>query len=205
MRKIFLILFLVLFFVIISIYSYVNAVSSDISSSVIRLHVIANSNSFEDQELKYKVRDSLLDYMNTINFNVSSKEEAEHNVLLHIEDFNSIAKDTIISNGFSYDTKVEFSNTFFPTKEYNNVVFPAGLYDSLKVIIGDGNGQNWWCVMFPPLCFVDTTSSKLSDESFEYLNETLTDEEIDLISQDSPSYEFKFKIIEIFNSLLNKE
>ena len=194
------ILSLLLFlYTVICAFSYVEAVSSDISDSVFRLHVIANSNSNEDQTLKYKVRDSLLNYMNDICKDCSSKEEAINLVSIHQEEFKQVALETIKNEGYSYDVNIEIGNFEFPTKQYGDISLPAGFYDALKVEIGDANGRNWWCVMFPSLCFIDVSSGIVPDESKEELQNVLSDEEYSIISNNS-NYEmkFKFKLLEFF-------
>ena len=179
--------------------SYVQAVSTDISDSVFRLHVIANSNSDEDQNLKYKVRDNLLNYMNNICKDCTSKEEAINIVSEHQEEFKQVALETIKNEGYSYDLKIEIGNFEFPTKQYGDISLPAGFYDALKVEIGKAEGRNWWCVMFPSLCFVDISSGIVPEESKEDLQNVLSDEEYTIIS-DSSNYgiKFKFKLLEFF-------
>ena len=188
--------------VFISAISYVNAVSEDISQSVFRLHVIANSYSKEDQDLKYKVRDSILEYINDLAVNCSSKEEV---ILLANEkqdELYDIAKKVIEENGFNYDVNISIGNFEFPTKTYGDISFPAGNYDALRVEIGDAVGQNWWCVMFPPLCFVDVTSGIVPEESKETIKENLNEEEYNLISDtESPDIKFKFSLIEFFKGI----
>ena len=179
--------------------NYAEATSSDISKNLFRLHVIANSDSDEDQQLKYKVRDSLLDYMNNICANCTSKEEAISIAKNHIEDFKKIALNTIHENGYSYDAKVEIGNFEFPTKTYGDISLPSGNYDALKVEIGESKGQNWWCVMFPPLCFIDISSGIVPDESKEFLQNSMSEEEYALISsEDNDNLNFKFKLLEFF-------
>lgn len=193
-----LILIILLFFYIgISAISYATTVSSDISDSVFRLHVLANSDSEEDQNLKYKVRDALIAYLEDIAKDTSSKEEVKQLVTNHLQDFETIAKQTITENGYSYDVTVEVGNFDFPTKNYGDISLPAGYYDALRVKIGEAKGQNWWCVMFPPLCFVNVTSGIVPEESKETMKENLNEEEYALISnQDSSTVQFKFKLIE---------
>ena len=193
-----LILIILLFFYIgISAISYATTVSSDISDSVFRLHVLANSDSEEDQNLKYKVRDALIAYLEDIAKDTSSKEEVMQLVTNHLQDFETIAKQTITKNGYSYDVTVEVGNFDFPTKNYGDISLPAGYYDALRVKIGEAKGQNWWCVMFPPLCFVNVTSGIVPEESKETMKENLNEEEYALISnQDSSTVQFKFKLIE---------
>ena len=190
-------------YVFVCAYSYVSAVSEDLSSSVFRLHILANSNSEEDQNLKYKVRDNLLEYMNEICANCSTKDEVIEIAQNNLENFKQIAKDTIISEGYSYDVSVEIGNFDFPTKTYGDISFPAGYYDALRVKIGNAEGQNWWCVMFPPLCFIDSTTGVVSDESKETLQENLSSENYQIISDtDNSSITFKFKLVIISKILL---
>ncbi len=206
MKKYLFLLIVSVLFLLLSAYSYVNAVSNNLADSVFRLHVIANSDSKEDQELKYKVRDSLIEYMNTLTNEMNSKEEVIEIAKSHLEDFKEIAQNVVKENGYNYDVNVEIGNFSFPTKTYGDISFPAGFYDALKVEIGKAEGQNWWCVMFPPLCFVDVTSGVVPEESKENLEENLGDEEYELIS-DTPNssiLNIKFKIIELFESIGTK-
>lgn len=198
-KRLILIVLLLVAYIIISAISYVSAVSENISNSVFRLHVIANSDSQEDQNLKYIVRDELLKYMNTLTQNISSKEAAIELAKQHEEEFYKIAKKTIEENGYNYDVKIEIGNFFFPTKHYGDISLPSGYYDSLKVEIGNASGQNWWCVMFPPLCFVDMSTGIVPDESKETIQENLENEEYALISQsENSNISFKFKLVEFF-------
>lgn len=186
-------LFLLFLYISISAISYVNAVSKNIEESVFRLHVIANSDSEEDQNLKYKVRDNLIEYMNTICKDTQNKEDAINLANLHLNEFKQIAEETIKENGFSYPVSVEIGNFSFPTKDYGDIRFPAGYYDALRVKIGESKGQNWWCVMFPPLCFVNVSSGIVPDESKELMKQELNDEEYSIITKEDSS-EIKFKI-----------
>lgn len=182
-------------------YSYVQAVSSDLKTSVFRLHVIANSDSDEDQELKYIVRDNLLDYMNEICADCSTKEEAIKIAKNNLNSFKKIAKETVKNEGYSYDVNVEIGEFEFPTKSYGDISLPAGIYDALEVKIGNANGHNWWCVMFPPLCFVDISSGTVPESSKEVLKDELSEEEFALVSNNSNSdINFKFKLLEIFSN-----
>lgn len=202
LKRILVLLFLLTLFIFISAISYVTAVSKDIADSVFRLHVIANSDSKEDQELKIQVRDELLSYMNTLAKDCSSKEEVVELAKEHQEEFKQIAEQTIFKNGFSYPVTIEIGDSDFPTKTYGDIALPAGTYEALRVQIGDAKGQNWWCVMFPPLCFVDVSSGVVPDESKEEIKESLNEEEYSLISQtDDNKINFKFKLVEFFQNL----
>ena len=196
----FLILFLLIVYILFSAQSYSFAISSDLSDAVFRLHVIANSDSKEDQDLKLKVRDNLLNYMNNICSNCETKEEAMKIANKNIEIFQKIAEDTIKENGFNYSVKVNINNFYFPTKTYGDISLPAGYYDALRVEIGEAKGQNWWCVMFPSLCFIDISSGVIDKSGKEKLESNVDEESYKVISQseNNSSIKFKFKIIEFF-------
>lgn len=200
-KRILLILFLFFIYFIVCAFSYVNAVSCDIQNSVFRLHVIANSDSEEDQNLKYIVRDKVLEYINSISYNASSKEDVINLAQKNMDNIQKIAEQTVYENGYNYSVKLNIGNFAFPTKTYGDISFPAGFYDALKIEIGNADGQNWWCVMFPPLCFVDVTSGVVPDESKEIIRESLSEEEYNLLSEDSNDMNFKFKIVEVFQNI----
>ena len=192
--------FLLFIYTSICALSYANNISTDISNSVFRLHVIANSDSKEDQDLKYKVRDNLIKYMNDICLDCKTKQDAINLVTNYQNNFKQIAIDTIKSEGYDYTVNIEIGNFEFPTKQYGDISLPAGFYDALKVEIGEAKGHNWWCVMFPPLCFVDISSGVVPEESKKYLQDNMSEEEFALISDNSNSdIKFKFKILEFFN------
>ena len=189
-------------YVFICAFSYVNAVSANISSSVFRLHVIANSDSAEDQNLKYLVRDALIDYMNSVSKNSNSKDEAISIAYQHKSDFYKIAKKIINDTGYDYNVNISIGNFTFPTKNYGDISLPAGYYDALKVEIGNASGQNWWCVMFPPLCFVDISTGIVPEDSKETIKDSLHTEEYNLINNaQTADVKFKFKLLEFFQNI----
>lgn len=201
-KRVFILLLLLTLFIFVSALSYVTAVSQDIKDSVFRLHVIANSDSNEDQNLKLKVRDSLLEYMNGLAKDCTSKEEVVQIAKDHQEEFKQIAEKVISDNGYSYSVSIKIGDSDFPTKTYGDISLPAGTYDALRVQIGEAKGKNWWCVMFPPLCFVDVSTGVVPDTSKEEMKENLNDEEYDLISKtDDNEINFKFKLVEFFQNL----
>ena len=198
-KKLILISFLLFLYVFISAQSYVTAISNNLSNAVFRLHVLANSDSEEDQSLKLKVRDSLLAYMNGLCSNCSTKQEAISIANEHKADFQKIAEETIKENGYNYSVKININNFYFPTKNYGDISLPAGFYDALRVEIGEAKGKNWWCVMFPSLCFIDVSSGIVDDEAKENLEENLEQESYSLISDKNNSeIKLKFKLIEFF-------
>ena len=191
--------FLLMLYTFICASNYVQAVSSDIQKSVFRLHVLANSNSDEDQSLKYKVRDELLDYMNSLCAGITSKEEAILMVENNKENFEEIALKVIHEHGFNYSVNINIGNFEFPTKNYGDISLPAGMYDALRVEIGNASGQNWWCVMFPSLCFIDISSGVVEEDSKNLLKDNLSDESYTIVSDNSNGIvKFKFKILEFF-------
>lgn len=190
------ILFVVFLFCITN--NYTNAVSSNLSNNFFRLHILANSDSKSDQELKLKVRDNIIKYMNNQNF--KTKAEASNYVQNNLSKFYEIAEQTIFDNGYNYSVNIQIGNFYFPTKNYGNISLPAGFYDGIKIEIGEAEGQNWWCSLFPPLCFVDISSGVVDEENLKSLEENLNNEEFNLITSSSDTIKFKFKIIELLNN-----
>ena len=189
-------------YVFICAFSYANAVSTNISNSVFRLHVIANSDTEEDQNLKYLVRDALIEYMNSISNKCISRKEAISIAESHQDDFYTIAHQIISDNGYNYDVNINIGNFAFPTKNYGDISLPAGYYDALRVEIGNANGQNWWCVMFPPLCFVDVSSGIVPEDSKETIKNNLPNEEYNLVTNtQNADVKFKFKLLEFFQNI----
>lgn len=199
-KRFILLTLLLILYILVSAISYTNAVCTDIQESVFRLHVIANSDSAEDQNLKYIVRDSIIEYINEISNNASSKDEVILIAQEHLSEIENIALQTIKDNGYNYPVKVSIGNFAFPSKKYGDITLPPGYYDALKIEIGEAAGQNWWCVMFPPLCFVDVTSGVVPDESKEVMKNNLSEEEYDLISGNGADVEIKFKIVEVLQN-----
>lgn len=181
-----------IFTVLISITGF-KANCDNIEKKVLRLHVLANSDTHEDQELKLKVRDRIISYSGDIFADVSDKIEAERLTKKNLFEIKRIAQDEVYKNGYDYSVNVELTNTHFNTRVYNDVTLPAGNYDALRVIIGDGKGKNWWCVMFPPMCL------PAAEEKCE-LSEVLDDSELEIVSY-GEKYELKFKIVELFEEL----
>ena len=187
-----------LFFIYISInaISYANYISNDIAESVFRLHVIANSDSAEDQNLKYIVRDNIIAYMNKIN-NATNKLDVINLAKEHLNDFKKIAQQTVFDEGYNYSVSVEIGNFNFPTKHYGDISLPSGNYDALQIKLGSAKGQNWWCVMFPPLCFVNVSSGIVPDDSKKMMKHELSNESYQIISDtNSSEVKFKFKLLE---------
>lgn len=149
----------------------------DISDRIIRFHVIANSDSEEDQNLKLRVRDAILNDIGPKLEKSGSKSESETIIRDNLESIRDTAAEEIAKSRKGYGVNVCLAKSVFPAKMYSNIVLPAGEYDALKVTIGDGGGKNWWCVMFPPLCFIDITHGITSAETESRLKTVLNDDE----------------------------
>jgi stage II sporulation protein R len=158
---------------------------SEINGKVIRLHVLANSDSFEDQQLKYKVRNKIIAVFNEEFKNISSKSESSKIIIEKIHQIRCEAEDIIKQEGYDYNVDVYYGNYKFPRKMYEEIVLPEGYYDAVRIEIGMAEGSNWWCVMFPPLCFVDFGKNQeepiFNVETEKRLREVLTLEEIEVI------------------------
>ena len=137
--------------------------------------------------------------MNEQNF--KSKTATIEYVKNNLPKFYEIAENTIYENGYNYSVNINIGNFYFPTKTYGNISLPAGFYDGIKIEIGEAKGQNWWCSLFPPLCFVDISSGIVNEEDLEDLESNLNPEEFSLITSSSENVKFKFKIIEFLNTL----
>ena len=200
LKYIFIILSLLFCFIFISISSYAHTVSGNLSDNFFRLHILANSDSKSDQDLKLKVRDAMIEYMNLQNFSNSTKEEILSFVENNLESYKLIAEKVISEEGFDYPVSVEVGNFHFPTKIYGNISLPSGYYDALRINIGNAEGENWWCSLFPPLCFVDISSGVIDENSKNNLKENLSDEEFAIITSSSEKIKLKFKLLEIFSN-----
>lgn len=174
-----------------------------VSREYIRLHVIANSDSPEDQELKLRVRDLILDRFKDDFRHIDSIEDSRQFVRRHIAEFEAIAREEVKRSGKDYEVRAQLGNFSFPTKSYGNLVLPAGEYEALRIVIGEGSGANWWCVMFPPLCFVDITHG-IAREPVE---DPSLDAETTYLYADSRGeelrVEYRFKIAEWWERLLS--
>ena len=199
MKKTLYILFLLILFVCISAISYAKTVSTDLENNFFRLHILANSNLEEDQELKLKVRDKVIEYMNSLSYIDLSKEDAIKLTNENLDKIKEIAENTIIQSGYNYTVDVEIGNFYFPTKHYANVSLPAGYYDALRIKIGKAEGENWWCSLFPPLCFTDISSGVIDTDNLNALEENLSKDEFEIITGNNEKITFKFKLVELLS------
>ena len=166
---------------------------TEIYENVLRLHVLANSDSEEDQTLKLKVRDRVLADTQELFSGIKSKTEAQSILQNELDRIENIAKCAVEEAGYSYSVKVELGEEEYPTKNYESCCFPAGEYLSLQIKIGEAEGQNWWCVLFPPMCV------GAASDSDAFAEVGLTGEQYNIITQtDAPKYKVRFKLLETF-------
>lgn len=206
--KILMVMSLSLFFffgILMNIYISTDRELSDVAEKIIRLHVVANSDSPLDQQLKLQVRDEVIQRMSGRFEGLKDIAEVKGVLAGSLEEIESIARETIEENGRLYDVKAAFKKTDFPTKAYGDLILPAGTYQALNIVIGEGKGKNWWCVMFPPLCFIDVAHGVVPEETMKELESSLTDEEYRLlVSTKKPgnmSVKLRFKILELAKSM----
>lgn len=193
-KKLFVFLPLLLIFTLLfGSLSYTNDASNDISTKVLRMHVLANSNSIEDQKLKIAVKNNILKSTKELFTDCDNLEESIEIAQSNTELIKASAQDVIKKYNKNYDVKVYVDNEFFDVREYKDFTLPSGNYNTVKVVIGEGKGKNWWCVMYPAVCI-----SACSDD----FDKALTKEEKKLIT--SKKYIPKFKILEIINKIKNK-
>lgn len=176
-----------------------------IENKVIRFHVIANSDTTLDQAVKLKVRDAVLKYIAPKMSNSKDINNSRKLLKSYDGEIKNISQKVLKDNGFSYSVQTVLDHENFPIKSYGNITLPQGEYEAYKIVIGSGKGHNWWCVMFPPLCFVDITRGEIANkETDTQMKKVLTNDEYEMVSTDSKDQNkivIKFKFIEIFNSI----
>lgn len=174
---------------------------AEIYEDILRLHVVANSDSDEDQTLKLAVRDKIILMSSQLGEGAHSIEDAESIISANIDAIRDCAQNEVYANGYDYPVEVRLVREEYPTKTYASLCFPSGEYLSLQVLIGEAAGQNWWCVLFPPLC-LDAASST-NDDAFVSVG--LTPDQYKIITNtDEPVYEARFKILEVIEEAINK-
>lgn len=184
-------------FVLTVIYSVIpfQAQCSTIPDDVFRLHILANSDSGQDQSLKLKVRDRVLEYTKNLFESASGKEEAENLIADNLSAITDVAQSAVKDNGYDYKVESRIVNMYFSTRHYQSYTLPSGMYDALRITIGSGKGHNWWCVMYPSICI----SSEKDGE--EKAKQTFSEGEYDVVRNEK--YEYRFFVVEMFESMCN--
>ncbi len=198
-RKIFLRCIIGVFLAVVLITGVCEQVSGDISSGVIRLHIVANSDSNIDQKIKIAVRDSVIAAQEWIfPDGIPEKLTYEQKELLA-----QAAEGVLRSKGAKYGARVETGKFYFPTKKYDNITLPAGEYDAVRIVLGEGLGQNWWCVMYPPLCFTDSALGAMEGKSRSILIEEIGKNGYEIIAGESVCAVPALKILELWGKVKN--
>ncbi len=200
MKKILFVLSLIAMIVV-----YAFFVNNDLSGSLVRFHVIANSDTDVDQKLKLKVRDAVIYEADTLLCNSKSKYDTVKLITDNKNKLLSAAKKTVKDEGFDYDVDIEYGEFYFPKKSYKNISLPSGRYDAIKVKIGEAKGKNWWCVMFPPLCLSEDGGFEMDSESIEYLKNSLTKSEYEMLTENEDlPVKIRFKTVDMVMKLSEK-
>lgn len=165
----------------------------ELSEDVMRVHILANSDSAADQSLKLSVRDRVLEHCSAYFDDCEDKNEAMAVTEDHLDEIEKVAEKEIRDQGFDYPVKAEVGQAYFNTRYYDEFTMPAGWYDSLRLTIGEGGGKNWWCVMYPALCVGAATDDKMKED--------LSDGEYRVVTSDK--VDFRFKIVECWEDLCN--
>lgn len=173
-----------------------------IADKIVRFHVIANSDSEQDQSLKLEVKKAVVAYTSELLSDSHSIAETEQLLTDNTDAIVGIAKNVISENGYDYPVTAELKDTYFPTKSYGNYTFPPGTYRAYQIKIGEAKGKNWWCVLYPPLCFIDISHGIVGEESEDMLRETLTTDEFDAIAGEG-NIKYRFKYLTFLNDLLD--
>lgn len=163
-----------------------------IAESVLRFHVLANSDSEADQNVKYMVRDEVLDWLSE-QIGECGKEEEQQFLLGHLTEIEQVADRVLEQQGFSYRSEVKLEDCYFPERTYGDCTFPAGWYEALRICLGEAKGQNWWCVLYPRLCFSDCLHAVVEEEQLQELEEVLTVEEYESLLRDPKQWKFSFR------------
>lgn len=184
-----------------------NSDSELIKDKMIRFHVIANSDSIEDQDIKLKVRDKVLEYIYPKLEGASEIDKSREILKENDKEIKDIALKVLEENNYNYKVESTLSNEVFPVKSYGDITLPQGEYEAYRIILGDGKGQNWWCVMFPPLCFVDITKGEVSSkDTEEIMKKNLSEKEYDIVKRkDKSNIIFKSKIGEVVKDIKTKQ
>lgn len=197
-------------FIITIVLEYINATSlpdtealtETLSNKILRLHIIANSDNEDDQALKMEIKDAVVSYMQNYLKNSSSVSETSEIVLSHKTDILNICHDIAAKHNKDYDISLDITTSHFPIKAYGDIVLPSGDYNALKITLGKAEGKNWWCILYPPLCFVDASCGVVPDSSKEMLKGILDEDEYKLISE-SADVSFSFKYLKFLNFIFD--
>ncbi len=189
-----------IFIVLVLYIGYVLNLTSGIKDNVLRLHVVANSDDADDQRVKLSVRDRIIAEFSEVFDSCTSQAESIEIATEYEEKIQKVAEDELEKQGHRESVSVEIGKSYFPTKDYKNISLPRGTYTAVNIKIGRAKGQNWWCVMYPPLC-IDKGTVLMTDKSRETLMNSLSKEEYELITKGGGNIEIRFRVAEILGTI----
>lgn len=176
----------------------IEELQKDIAEKIVRFHVVANSDSDEDQALKIKVKRAVVEYITPLLSDIADIKETREILNREKNQIKTLAKAVINKEGFNYDVTAKLTYAYFPTKAYGDVILPPGEYEAFEIEIGDARGTNWWCILYPPLCLVGDVDGIVPDKSKQMLENILDEDEYRVITKSCEKTEYRFKILEIF-------
>lgn len=174
----------------------ISELQKDIAGKIIRFHVLANSDSDEDQALKLKVKENVVKYITPLLENSEDINETREILSKIRQEIINIAEETIKNEGYEYDVTAKNTYCYFPTKAYGDIVLPPGEYEAFEIEIGEARGKNWWCILYPPLCFVDVTHGVVPDSSKQMLKNILDEDEYEAVTNVEDNVGYRFKVLE---------
>lgn len=176
--------------------AYSDAVHGDLENNLIRLHIIADSDDADAQNVKLMVRDAIISEVGE-RLSGTDISESRADIVNNLEEIERIADRTLRENGFTYTSHAEYGKFYFPRKQYDGITLPEGEYYGVRVLLGSGGGQNWWCVMYPPMCFTESSGGRISEESDTRLRSELGADSYDIITGTGENVEIRFGIVEL--------
>lgn len=170
------------------------ALASRISPGILRFHILANSDSSRDQEVKLEIRSLILDYVQNSLNPEAGKEETLQYISEHKASIEKLAKQYLAQKGFGYGASLQLLTCYFPTRSYGAMIFPCGFYDAVRIVLGEGNGHNWWCVIYPRFCFTDGICSRMPAESMETLQKEIDQDDFLALEDHRPDLIIRFRL-----------
>jgi len=192
-------IFTLFFAIVFGVLHFTNKDAKNVRESVLRFHIVANSDSDIDQQNKLAVRDGVAQLCSELFYGADTKQDAIASANINAYQIEQKAQQILLENGSDDSVKMQVTKRFFPTRHYEGVSLPAGVYDTVDITIGEGNGKNFWCVMFPDICVGAATD--VSNK--EKLSDVLNDGALSLTTDDTPSVRFRFKLVELYESIKN--
>lgn len=166
--------------------------SSHLAPSILRFHILADSDSRQDQQVKLEVRSLILDYMQEKMNPDATKPETIAYLTENTDALEVMMNQYLSDQGFTYQAKLQLTNCYFPARTYGAFTFPSGYYDAARIVLGEGQGHNWWCVLYPRFCFVDAVCDSVPEESLALLRQNLNQDDFLALEDNRPEIKIRF-------------